>query len=78
MRGKREYLFIRKFQSPKTGLCFSHKEVRVLLPSWEIKFQSLKRVYAFLTHEKSLLLGIVVIMFQSPKTGLCYSHIWKL
>ena len=37
-------------------------------------FNSLKRVYAFLTAYEQACIAIMKNMFQSPKTGLCYSH----
>ena len=65
----------RSFQSPKTGLCFSHFNPEGNPVFNVIKcFNPLKRVYAFLTCPEEGDIGEITILFQSPKTGLCFSH----
>ena len=65
-----------QFQSPKTGLCFSHDKYVLLWKLQERKcFNPLKRVYAFLTWKRSCRSTCRNRKkFQSPKTGLCFSH----
>ena len=68
------YIEIKMFQSPKTGLCFSHfVDINAESGSYNC-FNPLKRVYAFLTRLVGYKVPENEIMFQSPKTGLCFSH----
>ena len=66
------------FQSPKTGLCFSHLPGIVGIFVYIIMFQSPKTGLCYFHYGPKRSEETFLDMFQSPKTGQCFSHFYYL